>query len=134
MFEIRVTTEFCAAHALVIRGLPEPTHGHNFRATLTIAGDRLDPDGLLVDFHLVERCLAEIVRPFINADLSRTPPFNASPPHNASAEHIAQHIADSLAALLSRTLDPDALARNVRVVSCEVTEAPGCVAVYTPSE
>lgn len=136
MYEIRVSTEFCAAHALIIAGAIEPTHGHNFRVTLTLAGERLDADGLLVDFHAVERWLAAIVRPFTNNDLSKVPPFDAPGEqpgkYNASAERIAQHIGDAMIEILTRELDKGTKERGVRVVSVEVTEARGCIAVYRP--
>lgn len=139
MYEVRVSTEFCAAHAIIIQGVTEPTHGHNFRVLLTLAGDRLDADGLLVDFHAVEKWLGEIVRPFVNADLSKTPPFDlpgerggTPPKYNASAERIAQHIGESMARTMGASLDEGSRRRGVRLASVEVTEAPGCVAVYKP--
>jgi 6-pyruvoyl-tetrahydropterin synthase len=61
MFTIAVTREFCAAHAIVIAGVREPLHGHNFRVTATLEGESLDGEGLLCDFHLVERELEAIM-------------------------------------------------------------------------
>lgn len=84
----------------------------------------MDQDGLLVDFHALERSLAEIIAPFHNNDLNRTPPFDLV---NPTAEHVARHIAESLAA----RIDAEARARGVRVVSVSVTEAEGCVAMYS---
>lgn len=123
MFTITVTHEFCAAHTLSIAGAQEPIHGHNFVTKATIAGDTLDGDGLLCDFHTVHAVLIEICDPFTNQNLNDTPPFDTL---NPSAEHIAKHIADQLAARLD-----DALAPSARVHSVSITEAPGCVATYT---
>ena len=122
MYELTVQAEFCAAHAIVMRGTPEPTHGHNFRVTLTIAGPALDPDGLLCDFHAVEAALAETIAPFCNADLNATPPFDQL---NPTAEHLARHIAETTRRALANTLPSGAA-----VVSCRITEAPGCAATY----
>jgi 6-pyruvoyltetrahydropterin/6-carboxytetrahydropterin synthase len=123
VFEISVQTEFCAAHALVIAGQKEPLHGHNWRVTATLAGEALDADGLLCDFHAVEAALAEVIAPFRNADLNRAPPFTDV---NPSAENVAKHIGIALQVRLKPG--------PARVSSVSVTEAPGCVATYRPPD
>lgn len=123
MYSITVTHEFCAAHTLTIAGAEEPLHGHNFVTKATIAGDTLDADGLLCDFHTVHAVLVEICEPFTNRNFNEVPPFDAT---NPSAELIARHIADELAGRLDAALAP-----NARVQSVSITEAPGCVAVYS---
>jgi 6-pyruvoyltetrahydropterin/6-carboxytetrahydropterin synthase len=120
-FEIEVETSFSAAHALRFRGAREPVHGHDFRVTVRIGGGELDADGLLFDFHEVERHLGEIVGPFRNRDLNAVPPFDRV---NPSAEEIARQVAMRLAERL-----PAAAA----VLSVRVTEAPGCAATFRPS-
>jgi 6-pyruvoyltetrahydropterin/6-carboxytetrahydropterin synthase len=120
VFEISVQTEFCAAHAILIQGQREPVHGHNWHVTVTLGGESLDSDGLLCDFHAVETALAEVIAPFRNADLNRTPPFTDV---NPSAENVARFIATALQTRL--TLGGQAHLRSVRV-----TEAPGCAATY----
>jgi len=123
MFTITVTHEFCAAHSITIAGTQEPLHGHNFITKATITGTDLDADGLLCDFHTVHAVLVEICDPFTNQNFNQVPPFDTT---NPSAELIAKHIADQLAAKLE-----NALAHSARVHSVSVTEAPGCVATYT---
>jgi 6-pyruvoyltetrahydropterin/6-carboxytetrahydropterin synthase len=123
VYTITVTHEFCAAHTLTIAGTREPLHGHNFVTKATIAGESLDGDGLLCDFHVVHAVLVEICNPFTNQNFNEIAPFDAT---NPSAELIASHIADELAARLDSDLTPSA-----RVHSVSVTEAPGCVATYT---
>ncbi|MBU6412225.1 MAG: 6-pyruvoyl tetrahydropterin synthase family protein [Planctomycetes bacterium] len=122
MFSLTVTTEFCAAHALIIAGQREVMHGHNFRVTACVEGPGLDGDGLLCDFHTVESFLQEIIEPFINANLNATPPFDKL---NPSAENIAKYLADELHTRLGESLAPAA-----RVAWVSITEAPGCVATY----
>ncbi len=124
MYELTVDAEFCAAHAIVMRGSREPTHGHNWRVTLTLSGEALDADGLLCDFHAVEAALGGVLAPLQNADLNQTPPFDRM---NPTAEHVARHIAEATQRALA-----DALPSGTRVSSCRVTEAPGCAAVYSP--
>ncbi|MBO6512530.1 MAG: 6-carboxytetrahydropterin synthase [Phycisphaerales bacterium] len=123
MFTIQVTHEFCAAHALHILGADEPIHGHNFVTTATIAGQTLDDDGLLCDFHTVQAQLIDICHPFTNQNLNDTPPFDSL---NPTAELIAKHIADELAGRLDASLSPHA-----QVHSVTITEAPNCKATYT---
>ncbi len=118
MYLVRIEHTFCAAHALVLRGVRETLHGHNWRVQATLAGASLDADGLLVDFHAVERALKAILSRFDNRNLNECPPFDRV---NPSAELVAQYIAVNLA---------PALPRGVRVRSVSVSEAPGCVATY----
>jgi 6-pyruvoyltetrahydropterin/6-carboxytetrahydropterin synthase len=135
MYEIAVHAEFCAAHALTISGVREPTHGHNFRVTARIEGLTLDADGLLCDFHTVAATLNEIIEPFNNQNLNEIPPFGPTaattrsapvgPLLSPSAELIARYIADELSQRLDAALNP-----NAQVASVSVTEAPGCVATY----
>ena len=125
MYEITVDREFCAAHALEIQGTRETLHGHNFRVTVTIAGDKLDSDGLLCDFHTVNAVLKDICRPFVNANLNDTPPFNRV---NPTAELIAKHIGDQMISRLEASLAPAA-----RIAAVRVTETTGCAAVYRPA-
>lgn len=124
MFELTVEAAFCAAHAISIAGVKEPVHGHNFRLTATIAGETLDHDGLLCDFHTVEGALREIIRPFHNQNLNDTPPFDRV---NPTAERIAEYIAIELGNALNQALAPHA-----RVAAVRVTEAEGCAAIFRP--
>ena len=122
MFEITIDREFCAAHAIEVSGTRERLHGHNFRLTATIAGEKLDSDGILCDFHTVNAVLKDICRPFVNATLNDVSPFDRV---NPTAELIAKHVGDELAERLNSALAPDA-----HVASVRVTEATGCAATY----
>ena len=122
MYELTVESEFCAAHALVIGGEREVVHGHNWHVTACIAGPALDGDGLLCDFHQVEKVLGEVIGPFRNANLNSTPPFDRE---NPTAENVARHIGVELSRRLGPTLAPSAGVAWVRV-----TEATGCAATF----
>ncbi|MEV6868274.1 6-carboxytetrahydropterin synthase [Streptosporangium subroseum] len=54
---------FSAAHTGLHDGQFEPLHGHSFTVTLRLHGRGLDAAGMLVDFHLVKKALAEIIAP-----------------------------------------------------------------------
>ncbi len=120
MFLLELETEFSAAHAIVIAGVRERAHGHNFHVTATVGGPSLDREGLLCDFHAVQRWLEEIIAPFRDGDLNVTPPFDRI---NPTAERIAEFIG----AALGRKLPA-----SVRVRSIRVTEATRCAAIYLP--
>ncbi|MBM4109011.1 MAG: 6-carboxytetrahydropterin synthase [Phycisphaerae bacterium] len=123
MYRVRIQGEFCAAHAITIRGQREPVHGHNWRVTLTAAGPELDADGLLVDFHALQGALLTVLKSMDTKDLNTMEPFRRV---NPTAEHVARHIHDEMR---RGARIPNA----VRIESVEVTESPGCSAVYAPS-
>jgi 6-pyruvoyltetrahydropterin/6-carboxytetrahydropterin synthase len=130
MFALELNAHFSAAHAIVMNGVREPLHGHDWHVTATIEGENLDRDGLLVDFHHVQHALHEIIRPFHNANLNEVPPFTKV---NPSAEHVAQHIARELDGALQswvRERPKKIKSGGPRVKSVRVTEAVGCAAVY----
>lgn len=133
MFSISIQTQFSAAHAILIRGVRESLHGHDWRVVAVISGGVLDPDGLLVDFHAVERELCAITEPFRNTNLNECTPFDRV---NPTAEEIARHIGDRLLSHLETRLPRDPktdLSAQWFVDSVSVTEAPNCVATYRPS-
>lgn len=118
MYELTVERVFSAAHAIMIHGSQEPVHGHNWHVRLVVSGDRLNDDGLLCDFHLLERELDRVIGAFNNRHLNEVPPFDRV---NPTAEHVARHIADAV--------QPH-LPKSVRLERVSVTEAPGCVATW----
>ncbi|RMH12546.1 MAG: 6-carboxytetrahydropterin synthase [Planctomycetota bacterium] len=123
MYEVTVQHTFSAAHAITLGGQAEPIHGHDWRVHVTLAGQSLDDDGLLCDFHAVEEALGAICQPFHNRSLNEITPFDRL---NPTAELVARHIADRLA--LSKALSSDRL----HIASVSVEEAPGCTATYRP--
>jgi 6-pyruvoyltetrahydropterin/6-carboxytetrahydropterin synthase len=118
-YQITTTRYFAAAHQLRLEdGSLEPLHGHNWRITVTVGADKLDPIGVVMDFHVLERLVNAIVDPLHNTHLNDTPPFAEV---NPTTEHIARHIADALQ-----------LPAGVRLVSVEVWETPENSARYVP--
>jgi len=121
-FELSIQREFCAAHAIRIRGEREPVHGHNWRVRLWVRADSLDEDGLVVDFHQLENALDAVIAPWHNADLNAADPFDRL---NPTAEHVAREIAHRVRRKMGFV---DGSAPDVSRV--EVSEAPGCCAIY----
>lgn len=119
-FEIATTRTFAAAHQL---RLPddsiEPLHGHNWRVKVTVAAERLDALGTVMDFHELERLVDAVITPMHNRHLNELPPFAAE--LNPSAENVAFHVARSLGRLPG----------GVRLVRVEVWETDGNSAVFS---
>ena len=110
-YEISIRQSFSASHQLrLYDGSLEPLHGHNWTVVVTVAADTLDQIGVVMDFHVLERKLGNILAPLTGRHLNEVPPFaNLNP----SAENVAMHIAISL------TLPP-----KVRLISVEAWETP----------
>ncbi len=122
-FEITTTRTFSAAHQLRLSdGSLEPLHGHNWRVQVTVAADRLDPIGVVMDFHDLERLVDQILAPLHNRHLNDVPPFTTD--LNPSAENVAFHIARSLLA--------GGLPDGVSLLRSEVWETDENSAVYRP--
>ncbi|MCE2884424.1 MAG: 6-carboxytetrahydropterin synthase [Planctomycetaceae bacterium] len=119
-YALEVECEFAAAHAIILAGERERLHGHNWRVVVSVAGERLDGEELLCDFHLVERLLGEIVAPFRDGNLNETAPFGRI---NPTAEALARHIAHALDAALGARVP------SVHLEWVRVTEAPRCTAI-----
>jgi 6-pyruvoyltetrahydropterin/6-carboxytetrahydropterin synthase len=118
-FEITSAREFAAAHQLrLYDGSLEPLHGHNWRVKVTVAADRLDPIGVVMDFHDLERRIDAIVAPMHNRHLNDLATFERL---NPSAENVAFHVGQTLA-----------LPAGIRLLSVEVWETSGNSAVYRP--
>lgn len=119
-FALEVEAEFAAAHAILLGGVRERLHGHNWRVVVSVGGEKLDREELLCDFHAVERLLAAILAPWRDGNLNEIHPFDRI---NPTAEAVARHIANELAAALQR-VHPSVWIEFVRV-----TEAPRCTAI-----
>ena len=121
-YELFIQAEFSAAHNLrAYQGKCERLHGHNWRVELRLEGDRLNDEGMLLDFVEAKRLLAQALEPFDHVHLNEVPPFDRL---NPSSENLARVIAESAAARLPA---------NVRVASVTVWESDRCSATYRPS-
>jgi 6-pyruvoyltetrahydropterin/6-carboxytetrahydropterin synthase len=93
-FEITVKSTFSASHQLrLYDGSLEALHGHNWTVVVTVGAEQLDSIGVVMDFHVLERRIGEILKPFQDRHLNQVEPFiNCNP----SAENVALHIARNL--------------------------------------
>lgn len=93
---VHAAAELTATHALTsYQGRPEESHTHLWRIEVRVACERLNPEGLAVDFHAVRSLLEEAVAPFSGADLNGCPALGGDSP---TAERLAEFIAGELGA------------------------------------
>ena len=120
MYEIRVQTQFYAAHRVRMAShrQPEPIHDHDFQVEAVLRGETLNEDGVLIDFRTVQRALRRIVEPLSDTDLSSAPPLAGL---NPSSENLARKLFEALA----REIGP-----QIPLAGVYVWEAPGCVTGY----
>jgi 6-pyruvoyltetrahydropterin/6-carboxytetrahydropterin synthase len=62
MFELKIITQFGAAHQLKDTGGEcENLHGHNWKIEVCVAGERVDKNGLLIDFKILKQETRKII-------------------------------------------------------------------------
>ncbi|MBI9076722.1 MAG: 6-carboxytetrahydropterin synthase QueD [Desulfatibacillum sp.] len=94
MYELKVKTDFAAAHRLTLVGHKcENLHGHNWKVEVCIKGDTLDDGGVLMDFGIIKKNLREIMEELDHKFLNELEMFSNCPP---SSENIARIIADKM--------------------------------------
>lgn len=96
MFELRVKTDFPAAHH--ITGYPGDCarpHGHNWGVEVFARSRGLDEIGLAMDFRKLKGAVKEIVAAWDHQDLNTLSDFKEL---NPSAENIAKLVFDRLSA------------------------------------
>jgi 6-pyruvoyltetrahydropterin/6-carboxytetrahydropterin synthase len=94
MFELTVITDFGAAHRVVdYPGKCNRLHGHNWIVEVTVAGEKLNELGMLVDFKSIKKEVAALMEELDHHFLNELPAFAEK---NPTAENIAVYIFDEL--------------------------------------
>jgi 6-pyruvoyltetrahydropterin/6-carboxytetrahydropterin synthase len=127
MFEVTVEQTFAAGHALrEYRGKCENVHGHNYRVQITVAGERLNRIGLLVDFVELKRLMREVVARLDHQFINDLEPFTTV---NPSAENMAKYFYDEVNTGLSAA----EFEVPVQISEVRVWETETSIAVYRPA-
>lgn len=123
MYEVTKRKFFSSAHFLRgYKGACENIHGHNWEVELSVIGDSLDELGLLLDFHLLDKLMEEVLSLLDHKVINDIPPFDKI---NPSAENIAEFIAKEIDKRLKLKY------KNIIGVSkCTVKENPTSIATY----
>lgn len=122
MYHLEVERRFLASHALTLGGVVEDVHEHDWRVRVRVSRPQLDDDGLVMDFHELERILEGVIAPLRGKNLNDVPMFAG---RNASAEHVAAWLHAGIA---------DQLPPEIRLTELSVCEAPDCWAVITSDD
>ena len=94
MYEVKVITQFAAAHQLRnFKGKCEELHGHNWKVEVSLAGNKLNAAGLLIDFQEVKEATRRILSELDHSFLNEIPYFKD---RNPSSENIAAYLFDKL--------------------------------------
>jgi len=99
MYELKVVTQFAAAHQLRDSGGKcEKLHGHNWRIEVVLTGEKLNSVGLLIDFKEVKEAVDGILEELDHSFLNELPQFKDQ---NPSSENIAAYIFERLGSRLN---------------------------------
>jgi 6-pyruvoyltetrahydropterin/6-carboxytetrahydropterin synthase len=127
MYELKVVSEFAAAHKL--RGYDgecEKLHGHNWRVEAVVTADALDPVGLAVDFKDLKKWLNGILDGLDHLYLNELEPFQSE---NPSSENLARFIFCELQERVARYVEGGA-GRGIAVKKITVWESERAAASY----
>ncbi len=127
MFELTVEVSFSAAHC--IKGHPgrcARLHGHNYRVVVTVAGDELNDQGMVIDFGALREACRQVVDPLDHSYLNETLAFaDVNPTAELLARHICTQVEERLAV---------AAPQGVRVQSVTVYESDRACATFRRSD
>ncbi len=99
MYELLIESKFAAAHQLRgYQGKCEKLHGHNWRVTCTVTAERLNEQGLAIDFIDIKKALREVLDQLEHTFLNEIFPFTQI---NPSSENLAKWIYDNLSKKLN---------------------------------
>ncbi|MCP4112316.1 MAG: 6-carboxytetrahydropterin synthase QueD [Desulfobacteraceae bacterium] len=122
MFELKIITDFAAAHQLkMVSEKCENLHGHNWKIEVCVAGESLNDAGVLIDFGELKSHVSEVISRLDHKYLNELDPFHdAYPP---SSENIALYIAKELQMLIDNS--------SIRVASVTAWESDDACATYS---
>ena len=123
MYELTIKATFSAAHSL--RDYDGPCsrlHGHNWVVEVVVRGERLQPNGILVDFREIKEATSDVLSRLDHMNLNEVPPFDKT---NPTSENLARWIFEQV----RERANTD----NVRVTRVNVREAETSCASYFES-
>lgn len=126
-WQLKIYGEFSAAHALRnYNGKCEHLHGHNFKVEATVQGKELDPaTGMMLDFSILKRYLANVLASLDHAVLNDMPPFDII---NPSSENLAKYIWEQFCKKLAENIE--AQDRKIFVAEVGVAEKDAQKAIW----
>ncbi len=121
MFEVTIIKSFSAAHLLAdIGGKCEELHGHNFKVEITVAAEKLNDIGILVDFRFLKQVLEDILEDIDHKHLNNLSVFAGL---NPTAENIAKYIFEKM--------DPRVKTAGVNMTRVKIWESENAAVTYS---
>ncbi len=121
MYELKIISQFAAAHQLrEYEGKCEKLHGHNWKIEVYVRGEKLEKNGLLIDFKLVKKATQKVLNELDHVFLNELDAFKTI---NPSSENIARHIFTEL----SREVNTE----DIKVSRVTTWESDSACASYT---
>jgi 6-pyruvoyltetrahydropterin/6-carboxytetrahydropterin synthase len=94
MYKITVLSHFSGAHRLrYLHGKCEELHGHNWKVEVSVVSDRLNKEGVVIDFTVLKQKVEKVLKPLDHHYLNDLRYFSEKEP---SSENIAKYIFDRL--------------------------------------
>ncbi len=94
MYKIKVLSHFSGAHRLrYLHGKCEELHGHNWKVEVSVASNRLNKEGVVIDFNMLKQKVEKVLEPLDHTYLNDLPHFSGREP---SSENIAKYVFDRL--------------------------------------
>jgi 6-pyruvoyltetrahydropterin/6-carboxytetrahydropterin synthase len=98
MYKIMVLSHFSGAHRLrYLHGKCEELHGHNWKVEVSVVSNRLNKEGVVIDFKILKQKVEKVLVSLDHTYLNDLPYFSGKEP---SSENIAKYIFDRLKAEL----------------------------------
>jgi len=120
MYEVKIVTQFAAAHRLEnFNGKCESLHGHNWKVEVFLVGKALNRTGLLMDFGLVKARTKQVLEELDHKYLNELAAFQD---RNPSSENLACYLYERLGAIFNRD--------GVQVCRVDVWESDTSCASY----
>jgi 6-pyruvoyltetrahydropterin/6-carboxytetrahydropterin synthase len=122
MYEATIIKSFSAAHLLAeIGGKCEDLHGHNYKVEITVAAEKQNSNGLLIDFRFLKKVLGEILEDIDHKHLNSLTFFAGI---NPSAENIAKYICEKMETKVKKA--------QVNIVRVKIWESENAAVTYIP--
>lgn len=117
MYSVVVETRFSATHHIRLHdGTEEPSHGHDWYVRVTFSKPCLDSLGMVLDFSDAKKVLERVAQELDYRDLNEVAMLRGK---NPTTEVVAEWFYHRIVEMGVNS-----------VAQVEVTEAPGCVAIY----
>lgn len=113
MYYVTIRGGFSSAHNLRnYCGNCENLHGHNWKVDVTLKGELLDKDGMLVDFRVAKKWLKNVLGKLDHAYLNKAKPFIKT---NPTSENIAAYIFSQIKGMAGKVKKAHIAVHQVRV-------------------